>query len=172
MAHAKKQQGGHAHKPSEGATAASAGKVAGSKLRAFYVELSSNLDTLAAFIADPLAIAKREGLGKEEIELLFSGDQGKIYASLRPDLVFSTPQPPSNPGQAGAAAQAAPAPAPPVPQPGYGAAQGYSYGQSQPGAYPYGYAWPGYWPAPTGFFPGSFVSGTSPCSAESQEQKR
>lgn len=179
MAHAKKQQGRPAHKPSEASTAASAGKSAGSTLRAFYVELSSNLDTLTAFIADPLAIAKREGLGEEEMELLFSGDQGRIYESLRPDLVFSTPQPQSNPGQAEAAAQAASATAPaaqaapvPAPQPGWGVAQASYYGQPQPSAYPYGYGWPGYWPAGSGYYPDPYASGTSPCSARPQEEKR
>lgn len=144
MAHTKKAHDrSPATEPTKPSTAssASAGNTSVSGLRAFYVELSSNLDKLSAFIADPAAVARREGLSNEETELLFSGDQGRIYASLRPELMVSPPPPQPAAAPTGAAAQAAPAPA----------AQGSPGGSPWPNAYPYGYAWPSYSPGFSGY---------------------
>lgn len=138
MAHTKKahdrSQAREPVRPSK-ASSASAESSSSSGLRAFYVELSSNLDKLSDFIADPAAVARRAGLSKEETELLFSGDQGRIYASLRPELMVPPPPAPQPAaGQPGAATQAAPAPA----------AQGSPGASPWPNPYPYGYAWPSY----------------------------
>jgi hypothetical protein len=114
---------------------ASAGSRTASKLGAFYVDLASNLDKFSAFIADPAAAAEREGLSKEDIDLLFSGDQVKIYACLRPEMIPTPPQPQQPDGEAGAAAQAAPAPPSPFPP-------GYPYASQWPYPYGYGYGWP------------------------------
>jgi hypothetical protein len=75
-----------------GSPAASAGNER-KALRKFLVELASDLDRLCSFIADPQAVATEAGLGEEDRALLFSGDQGRIYAALRPDLVPSVQTP-------------------------------------------------------------------------------
>lgn len=156
MSHSKKAEEKPAAKkhvkPLHTSSTPSAGSSAGSGLRAFYVGLASNLDRFSGFVADPAAVAKQSGLSKEETDLLFSGDQGRIYASLRPETVPKPPQPQQS-KEGGAAMQAAPAPAAPAPQ-------GYPY--------PYGYGWPGYWPATSPYFQTS-----SPCPAKQpREQKR
>ena len=163
MAHSKKAEGKPAVKkqvkPSHTSSAASAGSSTGSGLRALYVELASDLDKFSDFVADPAAVVKQSGLSKEETDLLFSGDQGRIYASLRPEMVPMPPQPQQSTGQAGAASQAAPAPAPPSQS-------------AWPNAYPYGYGWPSYWPAISPY-PGSFVQTASSCPTKRlPEQKR
>lgn len=144
-------------KPVPKARGSSAGSTThkdGLSLRAFYVRLASDLDSLSRFIADPHAVAKEAGLSEEDTELLFSGDQGRIYVSLRPDLVPSVPlpaQPQGNAPNTGAAAQPAAPASPPAWQQGYGGAwqQGYGGGYpgvwSWPGQIPYGYYCPN-WP--------------------------
>ena len=171
MAHSKKAEGKHAvkkqAKPSHTSSAASAGSSTGSGLRALYVELASNLDKFSNFVADPAAVVKQSGLSKEETDLLFSGDQGRIYASLRPEMVPTPPQPQQSTGQAGAATQAAPAPGPASPQSPWPNAYPYGFNAS-----PYGYGWPSYWPA-TSPYPGSFVQTASSCPTKRPpEQKR
>lgn len=160
MAHGKKHDRPSADKQSGSVSQENA---TGPRLKAFYVELSSNLDKFSSFVADPRGFAEREGLSKEEMDLLFSADQGRIYASLRPDLVASPPPTPPNPGPAGA--QAAPAPASPV-QP-----QGYSYAMPWSVPYGYSYGWPSYWPASSCPGQDAYLQGML-SAAQQQEVKR
>lgn len=97
-------------------------------LRAFFVSLASDLDMYSRFVASPRAVAEASNLSPDEIALLFSGDQGRIYAALRPDLIPKTPPQPAP------AAQPAPAPTPqPIP---------YPYGMQNPYAQPSPYGYP------------------------------
>lgn len=101
------------------------------RLRSLYVRLASDPGELSAFIANPQEAAKAAGLSPQESEVLFSGDQGRIYLALRPESASATP------------------PAP-VPQPGgtNAGGQAASYGQ-QPSAYPYA----SYYGAPQPVYP-------------------
>lgn len=82
-----------------------------SRLRALYVELASDPAKLSAFIADPQAVVKAAGLSKEEAEILFSGDQGRIYMALRPESPVTPPPAPPQPSAAQpASAEAAASP--------------------------------------------------------------
>jgi hypothetical protein len=119
------------------------------KLTNFYVRLAGDVDFLSDFIADSQAVAKRE-LSEGEREVLFSGDQGRIYSTLRPDLIPKTPPAPPQPQPAAA------------PQPGAAADPNravclhamppvtviypFHYGQQAAAAYPYSAGYP-YWPS-------------------------
>jgi hypothetical protein len=121
------------------------------KLMEFYVRLAGDVDFLSDFIADPQAVAKRE-LGEAEREVLFSGDQGRIYSTLRPDLIPKIPPAPPQPqpvaaSQPGAAADPHRAAClnvfgvPPVT-----VIYPFHYGQQAAAAYPYSAGYP-YWPS-------------------------
>ena len=119
-------------------------------LIAFMVELATNADRLADFVADPKGVAAQAGLAEEDMSALFSGDTGKIYMRLAPEkaaeaarLAASHPQPspvqqpaPSLPPNAGASSP-------------YGSYPAASYGQPQgPRGYPAQQPYPPYvWPS-------------------------
>ncbi|HVG22796.1 MAG TPA: hypothetical protein VND45_01470 [Thermoanaerobaculia bacterium] len=127
-------------------------------LKEFMLELATNLDRLSEFVASPRPTAEAAGLGEDELDVLFSGDQGRIYLALAKGE-SAPPRPP----EADAPQQQAPQPQPfPQPQAAQGAQQGqqvyYAYPQMWPGGYgqqPQVYyvltAWPGPqgWPAQT-----------------------
>src|SRR5436853_3992952 len=78
-------------------------------LKQFMVNLASDIGGLSKFIANPQAVATEAGLSQEDRDILFSGDQNRIYAALagiEPPKPQETP-----PAPAPAAAEGQPAPA-------------------------------------------------------------
>src|SRR5712671_6854139 len=109
-------------------------------LKRFMVSLASDVDALTNFMRDPRAAMDHGGLLPEEQDIILSGDQGRIYATIK-----GLPLPP--PADAPApTAQLQPAPAAqPQPMP-YGSPAGqpiYGYGAPQwPPGYYYVPTWP------------------------------
>jgi len=117
------------------------------ELKDYMVELASNVDRLAAFMKDAPAALRDAGLSEADQALLQSGDQSRIYATLR-----NLPLPPA----------ASPSPAPQLPTvvaaqypygvPGQSAAAAPSaqgaYAMPQWPAAGYGYAQPSYYAPP------------------------
>src|SRR5712672_2775928 len=122
-------------------------------LKRFMVSLASDVDALTNFMRDPRAAMDHGGLLPEEQDIILSGDQGRIYATIKGLPLpppAEAPAPPQMPtvvatmlqGQQGAA----PAPtAQPQPMP-YGSPAGqpiYCYGAPQwPPGYYYVPTWP------------------------------
>ena len=120
------------------------------ELKTFLTELAGSVEKLSEFIADPKANAEAAGLSEESRDVLFSGDQNRIYLAI--GGIQLTP-----PGQEGeeapAAEQAAAAPTPQIaaqfvvvavdpgaqqypsqqyPPQMYGQQSPYAYGQQSP----------------------------------------
>ena len=57
-------------------------------LKSFMVRLATDLDSLTQFITDPQRATEGSGLSAESRAILFSADQGRIYAA-----VANPPQP-------------------------------------------------------------------------------
>jgi hypothetical protein len=74
------------------------------ELKTFLTELAGSVDKLSDFIADPKATAEAAGLSEESRDVLFSGDQNRIYVAI--GGIQLTP-----PGQEGEEAPAAEQPA-------------------------------------------------------------
>ena len=126
-------------------------------LKRFMVSLASDVDALTNFMRDPRAAMDHAGLPPEIQDIVLSGDQGRIYATIKGLPLpppAEAPAPPQMPtvvatmlqGQQGAAPAPAAQPQPqPQPMP-YGSPAGqpiYYYGapQWQPGYY-YVPTWP------------------------------
>jgi len=120
------------------------------ELRKFFVRLASDLELFCRFVANPEAAAKQAGVTEEDRELLFSGDQGRIYAALRPDLVPQMVQPAAAANEQAASQAACPGATP--------AGCAAAPGASPWGVVPYGYYWLMYYPMPYAPPP---VSGTA-----------
>jgi len=130
-------------------------------LKRFMVTLASDVEALTNFMRDPRTAMDHGGLLPEEQDILLSGDQGRIYATIKGlplPPAAGAPPPTQMPtvvatmlqGQQGAspgpAAQPQPMPAAPAQPMPYGSPAGqpiYYYGapQWQPGYY-YIPAWP------------------------------
>jgi hypothetical protein len=81
-------------------------------LKQFMVNLASDIGGLSRFIANPQTVATEAGLSQEDRDILFSGDQNRIYAALagiEPPKPQETP-----PAPAEAAAEGQPSAATPV----------------------------------------------------------
>jgi hypothetical protein len=61
-------------------------------LKRFMVKLASEPDALADFMRDPRGAMDHAGLPPEEQEIVLSGDQGRIYATIK-----GMPLPPASP---------------------------------------------------------------------------
>jgi hypothetical protein len=53
------------------------------ELKRYMVELASDVGKLADFMLDPRAAMEATGLSKDSQDVLMSGDQGRIYATLK-----------------------------------------------------------------------------------------
>ncbi len=52
-------------------------------LKSYLSQLAIDPDLYSAFVSDPQAAAKKAGLTREDCEVLFSGDQNRIYTALQ-----------------------------------------------------------------------------------------
>src|SRR5689334_14258486 len=81
-------------------------------LKQFMVKLASDIDGLSKFIANPQEVATEAGLSQEDRDILFSGDQNRIYGALagieppKPQEAAPTPPEAAAGEQPSAAAQA------------------------------------------------------------------
>jgi len=69
------------------------------KLKQFMVRLATDVELLSRFIADAPGTARAEGLSGEEIDILLSGDQNRIYFGLvpnAPSVPLPAPHPPAS----------------------------------------------------------------------------